>query len=59
MNDNSAINILEKQTNLKQLFAMNNNIEKVETVMALKSLKSLIEIDFSDNPVCGEDNYRD
>ena len=51
LNDDSSIKVLAEHTNLTQIFAVDNKIERISTIMELKSLPSLVEVDFSENPV--------
>jgi Leucine-rich repeat (LRR) protein len=45
------LNVLAEQKNLAQIFAANNKIDKIASIMELKSLPNLVEVDFSENPV--------
>ena len=58
MTDNSHLNILNDYPDLGQLIFAENKIEKLETVLSLKPLDKLTEIDFQGNPVAGVDDYR-
>ena len=51
LTDDSCLNVLAEQKNLAQIFAANNKIEKIASIMELKSLPNLVEVDFSENPV--------
>lgn len=49
---------LAKIPTLNQIFLEKNNIETVAALDALKVLKDLDRLEFGENPITEEDNYR-
>ena len=45
-------------TSLVQIILIDNRIESTEALVRLHTLKKLEEVDFTDNPVTEQDNYR-
>ena len=57
-NQVSSLEGLQGCVSLMELYLGNNRLEKLRQVQLLKSLPKLIILDLSDNPLCGEPDYR-
>ena len=57
LGDDAGIEVLATFPELTQVFLGSNKIKELSTVMKLKGLTRLIEIDFEGNPVSDNANY--
>jgi hypothetical protein len=57
LDDNSHLEVLTNSPELTQIIFAENKVAQLDTVLKLKSLAKLVEIDFEGNPVTSNPDY--